>query len=177
MIGIESIGHTGDVDGLPATVMYLMIYSVLVIGTFTVVSLVTRTGDASSEIGSFRGLGKERPALALAMTVFLLAQAGMPLTSGFIAKFGVIKAAATNHSYAVALVAMVASVIAALLYLRIMISMWLSDTEAGDEKREAIAIPVSAGFVVAVSAVFTLLVGVWPSWLIDASQAALQLAK
>ena len=147
------------------------------IGTFTVVSLVTRTGDASSEIGSFRGLGKERPALALAMTVFLLAQAGMPLTSGFIAKFGVIKAAATNHSYAVALVAMVASVIAALLYLRIMISMWLSDTEAGDEKREAIAIPVSAGFVVAVSAVFTLLVGVWPSWLIDASQAALQLAK
>ncbi|MTA10508.1 MAG: NADH:ubiquinone oxidoreductase subunit N, partial [Actinobacteria bacterium] len=177
MIGIESIGHTGDVDGLPATVMYLMIYSVLVIGTFTVVSLVTRTGDASSEIGSFRGLGKERPALALAMTVFLLAQAGMPLTSGFIAKFGVIKAAATNNSYAVALVAMVASVIAALLYLRIMISMWLSDAEAGDEKREAIAIPVSAGFVVVVSAGFTLLVGVWPSWLIDASQAALQLAK
>jgi len=177
MIGIESIGHTGDVDGLPATVMYLMVYSVLVIGTFTVVSLVTRTGDASSDIGSFRGLGKERPALALAMTVFLLAQAGMPLTSGFIAKFGVIKAAATNHSYAVALVAMVASVIAALLYLRIMISMWLSDAEVGDEKREAIVIPVSTGFVVAVSAVFTLLVGVWPSWLIDASQAALQLAK
>ena len=99
------------------------------------------------------------------------------IESGFIAKFGVIKAAATNHSYAVALVAMVASVIAALLYLRIMISMWLSDAEAGDEKREAIAIPVSAGFVVAVSAGFTLLVGVWPSWLIDASQAALQLAK
>ena len=177
MIGIESIGHSGDVEGLPATLLYLMIYSVLVIGTFTVVSLVTRTGDNGSDIGSFRGLGKERPALALAMTVFLLAQAGMPLTSGFIAKFGVIKAAAANESYAIAIIAMVASVIAALLYLRIMISMWLSDEESGDDKREAIKVPFSAGFVVAGSAFFTLLVGVWPSWLIDASQAALQLAK
>jgi NADH-quinone oxidoreductase subunit N len=177
MIGIESIGHSGDVDGLPATLLYLMIYSVLVIGTFTVVSLVTRTGDNGSDIGSFRGLGKERPALALAMTVFLLAQAGMPLTSGFIAKFGVIKAAAANESYAIAIIAMVASVIAALLYLRIMISMWLSDEESGDDKREAIKVPFTAGFVVAGSAFFTLLVGVWPGWLIDASQAALQLAK
>jgi NADH-quinone oxidoreductase subunit N len=72
---------------------------------------------------------------------------------------------------------MVASVIAALLYLRIMISMWLTDEESGDDNREAIKVPFTAGFVVAGSAFFTLLVGVWPGWLIDASQAALQLAK
>jgi NADH:ubiquinone oxidoreductase subunit 2 (subunit N) len=58
-----------------------------------------------------------------------------------------------------------------------MISMWLSDEESGDDKREAIQVPFTAGIVVAGSAFFTLLVGVWPSWLIDASQAALQLAK
>jgi NADH:ubiquinone oxidoreductase subunit 2 (subunit N) len=68
-------------------------------------------------------------------------------------------------------------VIAALLYLRIMVSMWLSDEESGDDQREAIKVPLTAGFVVAGSAFFTLLVGVWPSWLINASQAALQLAK
>jgi len=55
--------------------------------------------------------------------------------------------------------------------------MWLTDEESGDDKREAIKVPFTAGFVVAGSAFFTLLVGVWPSWLIDASQAALQLAK
>jgi len=173
MIGVEAMGHPGDTDGLPSALLYLAIYSVLVIGTFSVVALVTRTGDAGSDLGSFRGLGRQRPALALAMTVFLLAQAGMPTTSGFIAKFGVIKAAADNESYAVAIIAMVASVVAAVLYLRIMISMWLADAEAGDDKRESIAVPFPAGVVITLAAAFTLFVGVVPSWLIDAARAAL----
>lgn len=173
MIGVEAMGHPGDTDGLPSALLYLAIYSVLVIGTFSVVALVTRTGDAGSDLGSFRGLGRQRPALALAMTVFLLAQAGMPTTSGFIAKFGVIKAAADNESYAVAIIAMVASVVAAVLYLRIMISMWLADAEAGDDKRESIAVPFPAAVVITLAAVFTLFVGVVPSWLIDAARAAL----
>ena len=70
------------------------------------------------------------------MTVFLLAQAGVPLTSGFVAKFGVIQAAVEEHSYAIAIIAMVAAVIAAFLYLRIMVSMWVTDPEAGDAARE-----------------------------------------
>ena len=52
--------------------------------------------------------GSASPALALALTVFLLAQAGVPFTSGFIAKFGVIQAAVDEHSYALAIIAMVA---------------------------------------------------------------------
>ena len=151
--------------------------SVLVIGTFTVVSLVTRTGDAGSDIGSFRGLGRQRPALALAMTVFLLAQAGMPTTSGFIAKFGVISAAAANRSYAIAIIAMVASVIAAVLYLRIMISMWLSDAESGDDSREAVGVPATANVVISLAALFTLLVGVFPGWLIDAARTAAEFVR
>ena len=174
MIGVEAMGHPGDSDGVPAALLYLAVYAVLVIGTFAVVALVTRTGDANSDLGSFRGLGRQRPALALAMTVFLLAQAGMPTTSGFIAKFGVIKAAAENESYAVAIIAMVASVIAAVLYLRIMISMWLADPESGDEAWESVSVPLPAGIVITAAAVFTLFVGVVPGWLIDATRAALK---
>ena len=173
LIGVEAAGHQGDVDGLSSSLLYLMIYAVLVIGTFTVTALVTRTGDASSSLGSFRGLAKERPLLALAMTVFLLAQAGMPVTSGFVAKFGVIQAAAENESYAVAIVAMVASVIAAVLYLRIIISMWLADAESGDEAREKVSVPWTAGVVVAAAVGFTLVAGVFPGWLIDAARDAL----
>jgi NADH-quinone oxidoreductase subunit N len=55
LIGIEAAGHAGDTDGVPSVLLYTVIYSVLVIGTFAVVSLVTRTGDAGSDIGSFRG--------------------------------------------------------------------------------------------------------------------------
>ncbi|MFZ9540809.1 MAG: NADH-quinone oxidoreductase subunit N [Ilumatobacteraceae bacterium] len=176
MIGIEAAGHAGDSDGLPAVLLYLVIYSVLVIGTFTVVTLVTRTGDAGSDIGSFRGLGRQRPALALAMTVFLLAQAGMPTTSGFIAKFGVISSAASNRSYAIAIIAMVASVIAAVLYLRIMISMWMADSESGDDARENVRVPATANVVIIAATVFTLVVGVFPGWLIDAARTAASFA-
>lgn len=176
LIGVEALGHSGDTEGLPASLLYLMIYSVLVIGTFTVVTLVTRTGDGQSGLGAFRGLASERPVIAAAMTVMLLAQAGMPTTSGFIAKFSVIKSAVVNESYAIAIVAMVASVIAALLYLRIMISMWLAEPETGDQERESIQVPWTAGTVIAATALFTLLVGVWPGWLIDAGRAAAELA-
>ncbi len=177
MMGIEAAGHAGDEDGVPSVLLYLVIYSVLVIGTFTVVSLVSRTGDAGSDLGSFRGLGRQRPALALAMTVFLLAQAGMPATSGFIAKFGVITSAAANESYAIAIIAMVASVIAAVLYLRIMISMWLNDAEAGDDSRETVRVPLTANVVVTLATVFTLLVGLFPGWLIDAARTAASFAR
>ena len=171
LIGVEAAGH-GNADGVASSLLYLVLYGVLVIGSFTVVTLVARTGDANTGVGAFRGLGRERPLLALAMTVFVLAQAGMPVTSGFIAKFSVIKAAADSESYAVAIVAMVASVIAAVLYLRIMINMWLADPEAGDESREAVRVPFTAGVVVALGAIFTLFAGVFPGWLIDATRDA-----
>ena len=93
----------------------------LVIGTFTVVALVARRGDRATDLDSFRGLGQRHPALSLALTVFLVAQAGVPFTSGFIAKFGVISAAVEEHSYAIAIIAMVASVIGAFVYLRIIV--------------------------------------------------------
>jgi NADH-quinone oxidoreductase subunit N len=177
LIGVEAAGHSGDTAGLPSALLYLMLYSVLVVGTFTVISLVSRTGDGRTDLASFRGLSKERPALALAMTVFLFAQAGMPVTSGFIAKFGVIKAAADNQSYAVAIVAMVASVIAAVLYLRIMISMWLSDAETGDETREKVAVPFTSAIVILAAVIFTIVAGVFPGWLIDASRDALAVVR
>ena len=68
--------------------------------------------------------------LALCVTVLLLAQAGVPLTSGFIAKFQIIAAAVDAKSYGLAIVAMVASVVAAFLYLRIIVSMYLIDADA-----------------------------------------------
>lgn len=170
LIGLEAAGHSGDVEGIPSMFVYLTIYAILVIGSFTVVSLVTRSGDARSDLAAFRGLGAQKPALALAMTIFLLAQAGMPVTSGFIAKFGVIKAAVVNDSYAVAIIAMVASVIAAFLYLKIMVSMWLADDSDGSSPAESVRVPWTAGVVIFGAALFTLVAGVWPNWLIDASR-------
>ena len=164
---MEAAGQGDGTAGVSSVLLYLMLYAVLVIGSFAVVTLVAR--DREATLDEFKGLARRRPVLALAFTVFLLAQAGVPFTSGFIAKFGVIQAAVEENSYAIAIIAMVAAVVAAFLYLRIMVSMWLDDA---DSDAPAVRIPFSAGLAITAAVVFTLFVGVLPGWLIDAADAA-----
>ena len=178
LIGVEAAGHAGGSTGpgVPSSMLYLLLYTVLVCGTFGVVALVSRTGDNATDLDSFRGLAKRKPLLAMALTVFLLAQAGVPFTSGFVAKFGVIQAAVEVDSYAIAIIAMVSSVIGAYLYLRIMISVWMAEPTADDDKLEAVRVPLSSGIAIGAAMLFTLAVGVFPQWLITASEKVTQLA-
>lgn len=170
LVGVEAAAHTaGEADqglGIPSIQLYLLLYAVLVIGSFGVVTVVAGNDDAT--LGSFKGLSKRKPILAVAFTIFLLAQAGVPFTSGFIAKFGVIQAAVSEDSYAIAIIAMVAAVVAAFLYLRIMVSMWLHDA---DDDAPAVSVPFSAAVAIGFAAVFTLAVGLYPSWLVDLSDS------
>lgn len=181
LVGVEAAAHrAGEADpgqGVSASLLYLLLYAVLVLGTFAVVSLVARTGDGNTDLSSFRGLGRSRPALALGMTVLLLAQAGVPLTSGFIAKFGVIEAAVDENSYAIAIIAMLASVIAAYLYLRIMVSMWIADPEPADEMLEPVRTPFSTVLAVVLAVGFTLVVGVAPGWIVSAAENATTIVR
>ena len=110
--------------------------------------------------------------------MFLVAQAGVPFTSGFIAKFGVIRAGVDEHSYALAIIAMVTSVVAAFLYLRIMVSAWMADPPEEGERADApVRIPFSAGLAIALAVGFTLLVGIFPDWLLDAAETTTQFAR
>ena len=170
LVGVEAAAHTAGQNepglGISSVQLYLLLYAVLVIGSFGVVTIVDGSHDAS--IGSFRGLSKRKPTLALAFTVFLLAQAGVPFTSGFIAKFGVVQAAVDVHSYALAIIAMVTAVVAAFLYLRIMVSMWLHDP---DEDAPGVSVSFSGAVAIGFAALFTLAVGLYPGWLIDLSDS------
>jgi NADH-quinone oxidoreductase subunit N len=178
LVGVEAAAHgAGEADpgpGMPSVVLYLMLYSVLVIGSFAVVTVVARGSGGDTSLDSFTGLARRRPVLALAFTVFLLAQAGVPFTSGFIAKFGVIQAAVEVDSYAIAIIAMVAAVVAAFLYLRIMVTMWVSNPDDG---AETLPVPFSAGVAIAAAVAFTLVVGIVPGWLIDAADTVTQYAR
>lgn len=166
LVGVEAAAYTaGEAEqglGVPSVQLYLLLYSILVIGSFGVITVVA--GDSDATLGSFKGLAKRKPLMAIAFTIFLLAQAGVPFTSGFVAKFGVIQAAVSEESYALAVIAMVAAVIAAFLYLRIMVSMWLHDA---DDDAPAVSVPLSAGVAIAIAAVFTIAVGLYPTPLID----------
>ena len=149
----------------------------MVVGSFGVVTLVARRGDSHTTLDDFKGLSRREPLLAFVFAIFLFAQAGVPLTSGFFAKFYVLKAAIEANSWPLAVTAMVSAVIAAFLYLRITVSMYMSDDETEADERTTppatrLPIPFGAALALAVSFAVTLFVGFLPSSLADTSHDA-----
>ena len=132
-----------------------------------------RRGDERHSLDTYRGLAARQPVLALVFTVFLLAQAGVPLTSGFLAKFYVISAAVEAHSYALAIIAMLAAVIAAFFYLRVIVVMFFSEPEA-DGPSVVASLPTAAAVALGLTA--TVVLGVLPQPVLDlAGRAASQM--
>ena len=176
LVGLEAASHRDSVnagDGLVAVGVYVALYAALVVGTFGVVTVVARNSSSEANLlDAFKGLAKNQPILGLVMTVFLLAQAGMPLTSGFVAKFGVIQSAVAVGSYHLAVIAMVCAVIAAFVYLRIMVSMWLSDGAT----TEKVSVPMLSRVAIGLAVAFTLLIGFLPSLILDLTSNLAELA-
>jgi NADH-quinone oxidoreductase subunit N len=111
----------------------------------------------------------------MVFTLLLLAQAGVPLTSGFLAKFYVIGAAVESDSYALALLAMLSAVVSAFLYLRIIVAMYMqAPDEAGadDTRARRVPVPLTAGLSLAVAVGFTLVVGLVPGAVVDFARDA-----
>ena len=104
--------------------------------------------------------------LALAFALLLFAQAGVPLTSGFFAKFYVLNAAVDAGSTWLAIIAMLTAVISAFLYLRIIVAMYMTADEDLPEQR-TIPIPVGARIALALSLLVTLGAGLFPSLISD----------
>jgi NADH-quinone oxidoreductase subunit N len=179
MLAYSSISHAGYVlvglqaasrAGVAGSLFYLLAYTFMVIGSFAVVTLVGRRGDDDHSLDAYRGLAARRPGLALAFTVFLMAQAGVPFTSGFLAKFYVIAAAVHRHSYALAIIAMLGAAVAAFFYLRVIVLMYGPPAEG--EEPATIAIPRTAGAVLVIALAFTLAVGIVPAPVIDFARHA-----
>jgi NADH-quinone oxidoreductase subunit N len=179
MLAYSSISHAGYVlvglqaandSGVAGSLFYLLAYTFMVIGSFTVVMLVGGRGDDRHSLEDYRGLASRRPGLALAFTVFLMAQAGVPFTSGFLAKFYVISAAVDRHSYALAMVAMLGAAVAAFFYLRVIVVMYSPPAE-GEEQR-SIPLPRTAAVALGIALVFTLVVGILPAPVIDFARHA-----
>ena len=167
LVGVEAAGHVGS-DGVATSMNYLAIYTVLVMGSFAIVLALSGNTDGETNLSDFKGLAKRRPALALAFTVLLFAQAGVPLTAGFVSKFAVIKSSVEANSYVLAIAAMVAAVIGAYLYLRIAVSMWLEEPASDSE----ISVDPAVVIVIAISVAATLIVGFFPELLLHATRLA-----
>jgi NADH-quinone oxidoreductase subunit N len=209
MLAYSSINHAGFIlvgleaattRGIQGGVYYVFVYAFLVLGSFAVITVIGRRGDRAHDISTYRGLGRRQPLLALAFTLLLLAQTGVPFTTGFLAKLYVVTAAVEAHSYALAVIAMLSATVAAGFYLRVVYFMYgpglpaetgadtgsmsleVAPEPPGETVAEAdtagavplgvVSVPAPAAIALAVIVVFTVVFGIWPSPLIDFVRAA-----
>ena len=183
MLAYSSIAHAGYVlmgfqtqtaRGREAALFYLFVYTFMSIGAFAVITLATRKGDDRHSLDDYRGLALRRPVLGGFLIFFVLAQAGIPLTGGFVAKLEIFSATAQAKEYGLLIVGVLAAVVTAFFYLRI--AMTLLSKPEGDDASESVVmrrVDALSAVVLVGAGVMVLLIGIAPDtfihWARDAS--------
>ena len=187
MLAYSSIAHAGfllvgvmamDQKGVSGVLFYLAAYGFTTIGAFALVTLVRSStpdggvGGEATHLSQWAGLGKRSPLLAGVFTLFLLAFAGIPLTSGFTGKYAVFSAALDNAPYgaALVLVGVLASAIAVFFYVRVIVLMYFSEA-TGDAV--TVSRPGALTIVAVGVGVFaTVALGVMPNLALELAQSS-----
>ena len=160
--------------GLSGSLFYLAAYGFATIGAFAIVTLVRDHGGEASDLSSWAGLGRRAPLVAGLFSLFLIAFAGIPLTSGFTGKFAVFRAAIQGGALPLVIVGVLSSAILAFPYVRVIVLMFFSEPAA--EGPVVVRPSAYTGFAVALGAAATVVLGIVPQPLLSlASHAASQL--
>ncbi|MYT40241.1 NADH-quinone oxidoreductase subunit NuoN [Streptomyces sp. SID8359] len=174
LLAYSSIAHAGFIlagviatspEGVSSVLFYLGAYSFVTVGAFAVVTLVRDAGGEATHLSKWAGLGRRSPLVAAVFAVFLLAFAGIPLTSGFSGKFAVFKAAAESGAGALVVVGVISSAIAAFFYIRVIVLMFFSEPKA-DGPTVAVPSPLTMT-TIAVGVAVTLVLGLAPQYFLD----------
>lgn len=184
MLAYSSIAHVGFVltgvlsaipAGVSSTLFYLVAYSFSTVGAFAVVNLIRGSGgEEELDMSRWAGLGQRYPIVGLLFSMFLLAFAGIPLTSGFVSKFAVFKAAAEGGAVPLVVIGVITSGVAAYFYVRVIVLMFFTDSPA--EPPVLVLPSVWSKAAIALCAAVTIVLGVFPQPLLDLVDAATQLA-
>lgn len=179
-LAYSAISHAGFIlmaveaatpGGVSAALFYLATYTFMVAGSFGIATLAGRRGDGLHTFDDYRGFSRTNPVLAGMFVVFLLGQAGVPFTSGFVAKLYTVIAAVDAGSWILAVIAVVSAVIAAVIYLRIIVTMYMAEGDDGGTEPvvagERIKIPFAAGLGLVVCLLATIGFGILPNGLTE----------
>jgi len=145
-----------------AILFYLVAYAAVNLGAFGVIAALARDGREPATVADLAGLSERRPALAAALTVFLVSLTGIPVTAGFVGKFNLFAAAisAGKIGIVLAVVGMLTSVVSAYYYLRVVVAMYMEPPLGEDNFA---TVPAAAVLALVLSAGVTLLFGLWPT--------------
>ncbi|MFZ1814483.1 MAG: NADH-quinone oxidoreductase subunit NuoN [Rhizobiaceae bacterium] len=140
LMAYSSIGHmgyalvglaAGTQAGINGVVLYMLIYMVMTLGTFACILAMRNKEGMVEDISDLSGLAARNPVIALCLTALMFSLAGIPPLAGFFGKYFVFVAAIEAKLYALAIIGVLASVVGAFYYIRIIKVMWFD--EAGDE--------------------------------------------
>jgi NADH-quinone oxidoreductase subunit N len=190
MLAYSSVAHAGFVltgivatgaieDGRPLGVsgvlFYLLAYGFATIGAFAVVTLVRDSAGEATHLSKWAGLGKRSPLIAGIFAFFLLAFAGIPLTSGFMGKYAVFSAAWASGAEWLVVVGVVASAIAAFFYVRVIVLMFFSEPASDGP---SVAVPSAyTTLAIGLGLAVTVVLGVLPQPVLDLAVQASELVR
>jgi len=178
LLAYSSIAHAGylmtALVAMPivageAVLFYLVAYAAVNLGAFGAIAALAKGREEPVTVADLAGLAERRPALAAALTVFLVSLTGIPVTAGFVGKFYLFNAAVASGWTVLAIVGVLTSVVSAYYYLRIVVAMYMEEPPA--EERWS-ALPAPAALALALSAVATLVFGLWPAPLLALARLA-----
>ncbi len=184
LLAYSSIAHAGYTlvafaslpnNGIPAAMFYTASYAAMNVGAFAVVSHFAGAGERYVSLDDYAGLGRRSPLLAATLTIFLLSLIGIPMTSGFFAKFYVFSAALQANLVGLTIIGVLNSAVGAYYYLRIIVMMYMREA-----REEAPAAPISAslGVALAISVAATLYLGILPGRVLEyAARSAADLVR
>ena len=184
LLAYSSIAHAGYVlvavtahteVGVAAAMFYLASYAFMNVGAFAVVTHYARKGERYLNVEDMAGLGYKQPATAALFTIFLLSFIGVPLTGGFFAKFYVFKAALDANLVWLTILGLLNSGVAAYYYLRILVLMYMHEPTAASEGLQPVATGIRA--TLWLSAIATLILGIFPSFVLDFAGRSANLIK
>jgi NADH-quinone oxidoreductase subunit N len=179
ILAYSGVAHAGYIlmaflagsDGIGSMWFYVTTYALTVIAVFAVVAVVSGSRSGSSPLADWSGLSSRAPVLAWAMLIMLLALAGIPFTTGFVAKITVFTAATDAGYLWLMILALVTTIVGLYVYFRLAAVMFLEDPAGVDD----VVVPPPTALVLTVAAVTTVLLGLLPWPLLDLAREALPL--
>jgi NADH-quinone oxidoreductase subunit N len=167
-IGYALIGVAADSEaGIQAVLVYLAIYLFMTVGAFACILSMRVKDGLIEDIDALSGLAKTNLPMAFVLAMILFSMAGVPPLAGFFAKLYVFGAAIEAHLYALAVIGVLASVVAAYYYLRVVKIMFFDEARA-----PFLPVERGAGFVMTISGLFVLLFVILPAPLVEAALVA-----
>ncbi|MEZ5356075.1 MAG: NADH-quinone oxidoreductase subunit N [Bryobacteraceae bacterium] len=182
MLAYSSIAHAGYVMvavtahskiGTEAAMFYLAAYAFMNVGAFAIISHFGRQGERYVQVDDFAGLSEKQPATAAMFAIFLLSLIGVPLTAGFFGKFYIFRAALDANLIWLTILGLLNSAVAAYYYLRILVVMYFH--EPSEATKSLTALPAGTRLTLWSATAATVVLGVFPSLLLDIARRAAQL--